>query len=317
MTTPVKKQNIVQRIIASIDRFQRRHAWISLPYAITKKFSDDSGGHLAALITYYGFLSLFPLLIVATAFAQIVSQGNIELRDRITNAVTSYFPAIGDSLAASLHTPSRTGLALFLGLLVAFYGARGIADSVQNALHIVWAVPRKKRAGFPLSMIRSFGIVIFAGLGLIISSVISGYASSASLPYLARIAIGVVGFLVLFAVFWGVFTYGSSAHKRPRANVPGALIAAFGLQLLQAIGTYLVTSQLQRHSGLNAQFGIVLALFFWIYLQAQVFIFALEYNTVRAHRLYPRALDDTNPTEADHKAHALYAARDSYKPTTE
>ncbi len=308
-----KKQNAPEKVIAHIDAFQRRHAWLSLPYGIVKKFGDDGGGHLAALMTYYGFLSLFPLLIVATAFAQIVSQGDAELKDRIINAVTSYFPAIGDSLAASLHTSSRTGLALIIGLLIAFYGARGIADSVQNALHVVWAVPRKKRAGFPLSMLRSFGIIICAGLGLLVSAILSGYAANTSYPFLVRIIIGTGSFIVLFGVFWGIFTYGSSARKRRVANIPGALIAAVGLQFLQAIGAYLITSQLNRHSGLNAQFGIVLVLFFWIYLQAQVFIFALEYNTVRAFRLYPRTIDEKNPTEADKKAHDLYAKRDSYK----
>lgn len=317
MAATPKKQNPVEKFVARVDAFQRRHAWLSLPHGIIKKFGDDGGGHLAALMTYYGFLSLFPLLIVATAFAQIVSQGNTELKDRIISAVTSYFPAIGDSLAASLHTSSRTGLALIIGLLIAFYGARGIADSVQNALHVVWAVPRKKRAGFPLSMLRSFSIIIFAGIGLLISAVLSGYASNTSYPFIVRIVIGTASFIVLFGVFWGIFTFGSSAPKRRIANVPGAIIAAVGLQFLQAIGAYLITSQLNRHSGLNAQFGVVLALFFWIYLQAQVFIFALEYNTVRAHRLYPRALDEANPTEADLRAHKLYAARDSYEPVNE
>lgn len=312
MKPQIKKQNPFQRFTTKFDAFQRHHTGLAVPIGIFKKFSDDGGGHLAALMTYYGFLSLFPLLIVATAFAQIVSQGNVELKTRIIDAVTSYFPAIGDSLAASLRTSSRTGLALFVGLLVAFYGARGIADSVQNALHIVWAVPRKKRVGFPVSMLRSFGIIIFAGLGLILSAILSGYAANTSYTYLARIAIGTASFVVLFSVFWGIFTYGSSARKRRIANVPGALIVALGIQFLQVIGGYLVANQLHRYSSLNAQFGVVLVLFFWIYLQAQVFIFALEYNTVRAHRLYPRSLDDTNPTEADHKAHTLYASRDSY-----
>lgn len=312
-SSPIKKQNFAQKIVAHVDSFQRRHTWIAMPYGIIKKFGEDGGGHLAALMTYYGFLSLFPLLIVATAFAQIVAQGNVELKDKIISSVTSYFPAIGDSLAASLHTPSRSGIALVIGVFVAFYGARGIADSVQNTLHVVLAVPRKKRARFPLSMFRSFGIIIFAGLGLIASSILSGYTSSSSLPFLVRIGIGLVSFLVLFAVFWGIFTYGSSAPKRPRANVPGALIAAFGLQILQALGSYLITNQLGRYTGLNAQFGVILVLLFWIYLQTQVFLFALEFNTVRMHRLYPRALDETNPTAADLKAHELYATRDSYK----
>lgn len=311
-----KQQNFFQKILAHIDVFQRKHMWLALPNGVIKKYGEDGGGHLAALMTYYGFLSLFPLLIVATAFAQIVSQGDIELKNRIISSATSYFPAIGDSLTASLHTSSRTGVALFIGLLVAFYGARGIADSVQNALHVVWGVPRKKRAGFPISTLRSFGIVIFAGLGLIISSILSGYATHGSFPYFIRILFGTAGFVMLFAVFWGIFTFGSSARKRRIANIPGALIAALGLQLLQAVGSYIITDQLRRHSGLNAQFGLVLVLLFWIYLQAQVFIYALEYNTVRAHHLYPRALDENNPTPADNHAHDLYAKRDSYKTPT-
>jgi len=312
MKSPTQKQNFIQRSVTKFDSFQRRHMGVALPIGIIKKFGDDGGGHLAALMTYYGFLSLFPLLIVATSFAQIVSQGNIELKTRIIDAVTSYFPAIGSSLAASLHTSSRTGMTLFIGLLVAFYGARGIADSVQNALHIVWAVPRKKRIGFPLSMLRSFGIIIFAGLGLIVSAILSGYAANTSYTFPTRIIIGTTSFIVLFAVFWGLFTYGSSARPRRIANIPGALIVAIGIQFLQAIGGYLIASQLHLHSGLNAQFGVVLVLFFWIYLQAQIFIFALEYNTVRAHRLYPRSLEEANLTDADRKAHALYANRDSY-----
>lgn len=314
MAAKAKKQNIAQKVITFFDAFQRRHTWLAFPHGIIKKFGEDGGGHLAALMTYYGFLSLFPLLIVATAFAQIISQGDVALKERIIRGVTSYFPAIGDSLAASLHTPSRSGIALVIGALVAFYGARGIADSVQNALHVVWAVPRKKRAGFPLSLVRSFGIIIFAGLGLLLSAILSGYTAGSSVPYILRIFIGTASFIVLFAVFWGIFTYGSSAPKRARANVPGALIAAFGLQILQTVGGYLITRQLSHYNGLNAQFAVILVLLFWIYLQAQVFLFSLEYNTVRMHRLYPRALDEANPTNADKRAHTLYAARDSYVP---
>lgn len=314
MKSPTKKLNFVQTVVAKVDSFQRRHMGLALPIGIIKKFGDDGGGHLAALMTYYGFLSLFPLLIVATAFAQIVSQGNVELKDKIINGVMSYFPAIGDSLAASLQTPSRSGVAVFIGLIIAFYGARGIAAAVRHALHIVWAVPRKERGGFPGSLLHGLGMVVFAGTGFIISAVVSGYAASSSSPALLRFLFGLVGFLVLFFVFWGVFTYGSSGLKRPRANVPGALMAAFGLQILQAVGGYLITSQLHRFDGLNAQFAIVLALFFWIYLQAQVFLFSLEFNAVRAFRLYPRTLDETNPSKADERAHALYATRDSYKP---
>ena len=50
--------------VASLDAYQRRHRWLGFPLAVIYKFADDQGGYLAALITYYGFLSLFPLLLL-------------------------------------------------------------------------------------------------------------------------------------------------------------------------------------------------------------------------------------------------------------
>lgn len=312
MSSQVKKQPPHEKFLQAIDALQQRHTFLSLPVAIVKKYGDDECGHLAALMTYYGFLSLFPILIIATAFAQFVARDNPELKSQIISAVTSYFPAVGDTLAASMHSPARTGVAMVFGLLVALYGLRGMTDIVQHALHIIWEVPRKQRAGYPKRIVRGIGVAFAAGFGLIVSAILTGYATSSTYPYFVKVGIGTVGFLVLFTVFWGVYTYGSSARKRRIANIPGALIAATGLLMLQSIGGYLVVHQLGRYTGLNAQFAIVLVIFFWIYLQAQVFLYALEYNTVRAFHLYPRGLDDSRPTQSDKKAYRLYAARDSF-----
>lgn len=309
-----QRTSLPQRWLTKFNNFQQRHGFLGIPIAVVKKYHDDEGGHQAALITYYGFLSLFPLLFVATVSIQLLVHNNPDLQDRLLSSMMGYFPTLGDTLTSSLQNSSKTGLALFVGVLIAFYGAKGVADAVQHALHIVWSVPRRKRAGFPVATLRSLLMVIFAGLGLVMSAALTGYATSSTLAYPIKIALGTIGFITLFAVFWGVSTFGSSARKRPIANVPGALIAAVGLLFLQSVGGLLVAYQLQRQTTLNTQFGIVIVLLFWIYLQARVFLYALEYNTVRAHHLYPRSLDDSQLTEADKKAHALYAARDNYTP---
>jgi membrane protein len=57
----------VNRVIAWADRLQRRHGVLGFPYAVVKKYGDDAGGREAALITYYGFLSIFPLLLLGVA----------------------------------------------------------------------------------------------------------------------------------------------------------------------------------------------------------------------------------------------------------
>ena len=309
----VKKRNFLQKFVDRIDLLQQSHPVTSVLFGVVKKYGDDGGNHLAALITYYGFLSLFPLLIVATASIQLIAQENEQIRSTLLNSITSYFPAIGQNLATSLQAPSKTGLAMAVGLLLALYGAKGVADALQNAIHTVWGTPRRKRAGFPLSMAKSLSIIFGGGAGLLVSAVLTGYATGSDFSFFTKVFIGTMGFLTLFSVFWGVFTFGSSARRRPIANIPGALISALGLLFLQSIGSYLIQNQLSRHSGLNAQFGVVLVLLFWIYLQAQVVLYALEYNTVRAHKLYPRAIDTDNPTEADERAYELYAARDNYQ----
>ena len=310
-----KKQNIIQQFTIRVDTFQRKHSLPALLYGIVKKFSEDSGSYLAALITYYGFLSIFPLLIVATAIIQFIAQKNEIIREKLLASVTSYFPAIGDTLATSLQTSSKTGIAMIIGLLIALYGARGVADAVQNAIHTVWETPRYKRAGFPKSTLKSIAIIIGGGAGLMLSAVLTNYATNSDLSYPTKIVVGTFGFITLFGVFWGVFTFGSSARRRPIANVPGALISALGVLLMQSIGSYLIQNQLNRYNGLNAQFAIVLVLLFWIYLQAQIIVLSLEYSSVRAHRLYPRSIDSLNPTDADKRAYELHDTRDNYRDT--
>ncbi len=312
MASQSKKQNIIERKIVQLDGLQQNIKLLAFPYAVTKKFADDHGGYLAALIAYYGFVSLFPLLIIATAVIQIVAQNDAELREQLLGNITGYFPSLGQTLTDSINTPSRSGWALLAGILVLFYGAKGVADAVQHTLNHIWAVPRYKRAGFPKSTIRSFGIIIFAGLGLVLAAALTGWASGGHHDFPIRFGLWMSGFTVLTTVFWGVFTFGSSARKRPIANIPGAVFASIAFTLLQAIGAYIIARQLKGQTGLNAQFAVVLALLFWLYLQARVFVYALEINAVRAHALWPRSINPNPPVSADAKAYRLYQRRETY-----
>ena len=67
-------------ILERLDRYQRRHRRIGLPIAVFYKFFDDQGGYLAALITYYGFLSIVPMLLLATSTLGFLLAGNPDAR---------------------------------------------------------------------------------------------------------------------------------------------------------------------------------------------------------------------------------------------
>ena len=81
-----------------IDEFQRRHPKVGYPLGVAYKYFDDQGGYLAALITYYGFVSLFPLLLLFTTVLGFVLQDNQQLKDQILDTAFNQIPVIGTEL---------------------------------------------------------------------------------------------------------------------------------------------------------------------------------------------------------------------------
>src|SRR6266508_5313290 len=161
-----------------LDNFQQRHRWAGLPLAIVYKFHDDQGIYLAALIAHYGFLSLFPLLLLLTTILGFVLQNNPELQQRVLDSTLSQFPVIGDQLGDPEGLRGN-GFALVLSAVLAVYGALGVAHAVQNAMNVTWAVPRCRRPN-PLHLrVRSILLIALGGLATMITTVLSALASSA------------------------------------------------------------------------------------------------------------------------------------------
>lgn len=314
----MSSKNPVQRLLDTLDSLQQRYPVLSFPFAVVKKYGEDEAGHRAALITYYGFLSLFPLLIVATSLVDIFSDHSAGVQHQLTTTINNYFPIVGNGLQSSIHSPHKSGLALLLGTLFTLYGARGIADAIRGALDHVWAIPRIKRSGFPANALKSFGLLLGAGFGVLLTTSLAGIATSAfgNAWYLRLVPI-IVNLGLLYLIFMFVFSIGPSRRPRRAAIRPGALLAAGGLLVLQTAGGYLITHQLHNLNGLYGQFALVLAILFWIYLQAQVLVYAMEVNAVRAYKLWPRSLIQPPLTSADKEAFRRYAEKETYRPASE
>ena len=76
--------NRAEQAVRTLDRVQQRHGWLAFLVAVWKKFSDDQAGNLAALVAYYGFASLFPLLLVFVTVLDIVLRGDRRAAPRPT-----------------------------------------------------------------------------------------------------------------------------------------------------------------------------------------------------------------------------------------
>ncbi|HET6863875.1 MAG TPA: YihY/virulence factor BrkB family protein [Candidatus Saccharimonadales bacterium] len=295
---------ILNRLVNSADRFQQCHKFLAFPYAVIKKYGEDNGGYQAALLTYYGFLSLFPLLLVATSVLQIILHSHPNIRSDVIGHATQYFPVLGEQLQSNVHTAHGAGVALVIGLLLTLWGAKGVADVFQYSLNHIWHVPRIKRPGFPSGLLKSLAVIILGGIGLVAASLLSGLAAGIDHTWAFRIIASLVSILVLYLVFWTIFRIGlaGAAQASHGALFRTALTAAIGVQILQIFGGYLVTHELGKLKHLYGTFAATLGLLFWIYLEARLVMYAAVVGAVYDERLWPRSLDKANLTAADRQA---------------
>jgi membrane protein len=295
-----------------VDAFQRRHRVAGFPIGVIYKFGEDQGPYLAALITYYGFLSLFPLLLLLTSVLGFVLDGHPELQDRILDSTLSQFPVIGDELADPQGLRGSIG-AIIVGGLVALYGALGVAQAVQNTMNVTWSVPRNRRPNPIRARLRSLRLIAMVGIAVVATTILSGAGSNgeafgADVGGWSPIAAIALSLLVNGAVFVVTFRIFRPKGVRRRDVIPGAIVAAVIWQLLQIFGTVFVGNVVKNSGATYGVFALVLGLFAWIFLAAIGVVIGSEINVVRTKRLYPRALltpftDNVDLTDADRRAY--------------
>ena len=301
----------IQSITTAVDRYQQNHRVTAITYAVLRKFGDDNGGYLAALITYYGFLSLFPLLLAATSIIAIALAHHVPLAQNASVAVGNLFPLIGDTLQHNIHSASKSGIGLAIGIIVSLFGARGVADALRYAINEIWQVPINERPGFPADIGKSLPIIFVGGGGFLLSSIVStfiqGVAHAVWATVLANSVSAAIIYLTLLAVF--VLAKPKGLHRADMRR--GALATAISFQLLTLLGGFLVTRQLHNLNAVYGTFALVLGLLFYIGLQAQIMIYALEYNVVARRRLWPRSLSQNPITSADKEAFSDQAKKEA------
>jgi membrane protein len=297
--------NLIQTSIDKLDSLQRKSHLVAFSYAVIKKYGDDQAGYQAALLTYYAFLSLFPLLLVVTTLTQLIASSHPHLQMSIINATTSYFPVLGSQLSNHVHSLHRNGVALAVGILFTFYGARGVADAFRSGVNHIWQIPRSQRDGFPKSAIKSVVIILVGGIGFIVASISAGLAAGVGHELVFRGVSILIDVFILFWVFNWLINISLPEHISLQDTRAGALSAAIGLVIMQTIGGYVLSRELKSLDALYSYFAIALGLLFWIYLQAQVLCYSIEISAVHAQKLWPRSLSGHSLTAADTKIVSL------------
>jgi membrane protein len=291
-----------------LDRLQRRNRAAGFVIAVIYKYADDQAGYLAALIAYYAFLSLFPLLLLLTTVLSVVLVGHPGLQEQIVHSALTQFPVIGEQLGEPRRLSGGTA-GVVIGIAVALYGGLGVGQAVQHAMDTVWAVPRNNRPDPIRSRIRSLLLLIILGSVLIAATLLSavGRVSTAFGP-VGKIGLVIAGVAINTVVCLVAFRVATARDLTYRQVAPGAVIAAIAWQLLQWFGAVYVAHVVRSPSITNSVFALVLGLVAFLNLLAVVLVLCAEINVVRVNHLYPRALltpftDDVTLTSGDRKTY--------------
>jgi membrane protein len=296
------------------DSYQQRRPRLAFPIAVIKKFGEDRAGSHAALVAYYGFFSLFPLMLALVTLAGILLRGNEALRQQVVNSALAQLPLVGSQLQQNVKAISGSWVVVAVGLVGAVWAGLGVIGAAQTGMDDVWDVPRRRRPPFLVARLRALIVLIVLGVFVLASATVA--ASSAALGSSA-IAAGVgVGASALLnvAVCAAAFKFLTVADVGIRDVIPGAIVAGVLWTLLQAFGGVLIERRVMGASDVYGFFAVVIGLLSWIYLTAQIMFVAAEINAVRVRGLWPRVLFPPPENDEDLRALTLQTDQEDLRP---
>jgi len=241
-------------------------------------------GRNASVLAFFGFLSIFPLLLVATTILGFVLQNNKDLQQRILEGALADIPVIGQQLQDDPASLDGSVWLLIAGLATALWSATKAFVALQGALDDVWEIDVDHRDAMPKQRGKALlGLVLIGGAqvaGLAVTAVVN----EADLPLGGRVVL-FAGTVVINVVVVAVMYRYLTAARLSWADVwPGSITAGIAATLIQHFGTMIVVRITTNASDTYGQFAVVLGLVTWLSLLAVATIMSAEFNAALVRR---------------------------------
>jgi YihY family inner membrane protein len=295
----------VDDLVRWFDDVQQRRAVTAVPVAVIRKFADDRGGAVGALLTYYGFVAFLPLLVVLLTAGTYLLAGYPGLRQGLLDTIVEQIPVIGPMLEEDAEPVDITGPGAFLTLAALLYGATGLYNSGQFAMAQIWNVEGVDRPGFVHRLLRALVLFTVIFLATLAGAAGSWFGVFATVPALARVASVVGGVVLNIALITAMLRIWTPSVVPTRQLLAGAALAGIAWEVVLVLGNWFVTSRLDQAAGLYGVFAYVLVALSWVYLATRIVLVATELNVVVARRLWPRRI--TQPPLNDQDREVLTA----------
>ncbi len=282
MTSVAERADAAKSLVT---RLRERYSVFDLLMSVIEKGGRDGVGHLSAVVSYFAFFSIFPLLLVLVSVVGKVASD--AWRTKIIDSAVANFPVIGDEIIK--QGPDKlsgsTVTAVLAGLAALWSGTHAF-DALEHAIHKVSHAASEAPLGFLKRRLRALALLGVLGTGLIATTALGGIVASAHLPGIGRplgYLVAAIANSILLGVMYAVAVPGRDTWRR---LAPGAVIGGIGLTVIHAAGGWFLNRVVnsQKASDTYGIFAVILGLLTWIKLIVTVVLWSAELNTVLADR---------------------------------
>jgi membrane protein len=281
------------RLSAKVDRFRGRHRKVEHVFRMVSHYGDVNGNAQAGAVTFFGFLSVFPILALAFFAVGVLAQIYPDLRVDIGKEIENLLPGVvgSDKGEIPLKTFSDYAATLgVIGVLGLMYAGLGWLSGMRVALETMFVLPKGEHPNFVVGKLRDLGTLVLLGTVLLVSVALSGLVASFSEQLLAWFDVdtdAVVPNSTLWLLSHGLAIAASTVllvalfrllahpHVPRRSLLDGALLGAIGFELLKAAAYFLI--ELTKGNPAFQVFGVSLILLIWINYFSRLVMYAASY----------------------------------------
>ena len=275
-----------------VTALRRRNRIVDVVVEALDGFRRHLTGRNGAALTYYGFLTLFPLFLAATTILGLLLESKPEWEEDLVGSAAESMPFIGDKIADGRIGTSL--LALVIGLSAAIWGSMKAFVGLQVAYDDTWEVALDDRAGLVTQRIRALiGLAVIGG-AQVATVVLASLVGEAGLPRIGQVFLILGGLAINVVVAGAMYRFLTSASVTSWSTVgPGAIFTGCVYTVIQMLGARITTELAKNET--YGELGSVLALLAWLSLHAIVNLFGAEVNAA-LHRLGGRRAGSTPVT---------------------
>ncbi|HEY6748874.1 MAG TPA: YhjD/YihY/BrkB family envelope integrity protein [Mycobacteriales bacterium] len=288
------------RVTGTLRRQRARRPWLDHLIRAYKKYKDANGDHVAAAITYFSFLALFPLLLLGASVAGFVLANNEDLQERLQKVISDNVPgSLGETMSHAVESViENRGSIGVIALLGVAYAGLGWVANLRSGVQIVWAGEVEKE-GFLKAKLADLLILVGLGLGIVLSIALTSGGTAATHAVVDALSldgvpgmgtlVAAVGILLALAadtlLFMWMFTRLPGRPIHYRTVLRGAIFAAVGYEILKVVGTTYIANVTS-----NPTYGPlagVIGLLVWINLVSRFLLLSAAWTATGPQPVLP------------------------------